>query len=215
MSFYLIDYENLKKINGFDTLTKDDTVIFFYSQTANTLTFDMHIELGKCLAEKEYFFVENGGKNALDFQLSTCVGIIIAKHPEEKIFIISKDKGFENVLSFAKKLGFETLKLASNICENTEKNETVQKSNCENTEENETVQKSACENAEKESVASVLMKKSKELNLSEQTSKKVEEIVNNFKTKQAINNNLMKLLRDSDKVGRITKQIKPFLKNKK
>ena len=55
MSFYLIDYENLKKINGFDTLTKDDTVIFFYSQTANTLTFDMHIELGKCLAEKEYF----------------------------------------------------------------------------------------------------------------------------------------------------------------
>ena len=201
MSFYLIDYENLKKINGFDTLTKDDTVIFFYSQTANTLTFDMHIELGKCLAEKEYFFVENGGKNALDFQLSTCVGIIIAKHPEEKIFIISKDKGFENVLSFAKKLGFETLKLASNICENTEKNETVQKS--------------ACENAEKESVASVLMKKSKELNLSEQTSKKVEEIVNNFKTKQAINNNLMKLLRDSDKVGRITKQIKPFLKNKK
>ena len=201
MSFYLIDYENLKKINGFDTLTKDDTVIFFYSQTANTLTFDMHIELGKCLAEKEYFFVENGGKNALDFQLSTYVGIIIAKHPEEKIFIISKDKGFENVLSFAKKLGFETLKLASNICENTEKNETVQKSNCEN--------------AEKESVASVLMKKSKELNLSEQTSKKVEEIVNNFKTKQAINNNLMKLLRDSDKVGRITKQIKPFLKNKK
>ena len=201
MSFYLIDYENLKKINGFDTLTKDDTVIFFYSQTANTLTFDMHIELGKCLAEKEYFFVENGGKNALDFQLSTCVGIIIAKHPEEKIFIMSKDKGFENVLSFAKKLGFETLKLASNICENTEKNETVQKS--------------ACENAEKESVASVLMKKSKELNLSEQTSKKVEEIVNNFKTKQAINNNLMKLLRDSDKVGRITKQIKPFLKNKK
>ena len=104
-------------------------------------------------------------------------------------------------MSFAKKLGFETLKLASNICENTEKNETVQKS--------------ACENAEKESVASVLMKKSKELNLSEQTSKKVEEIVNNFKTKQAINNNLMKLLRDSDKVGRITKQIKPFLKNKK
>ena len=201
MSFYLIDYENLKKINGFDTLTKDDTVIFFYSQTANTLTFDMHIELGKCLAEKEYFFVENGGKNALDFQLSTCVGIIIAKHPEEKIFIISKDKGFENVLSFAKKLGFETLKLASNICENAEKNETVQKS--------------ACENTEKESVASVLMKKSKELNLSEQTSKKVEEIVNNFKTKQAINNNLMKLLRDSDKVGRITKQIKPFLKNKK
>ena len=201
MSFYLIDYENLKKINGFDTLTKDDTVIFFYSQTANTLTFDMHIELGKCLAEKEYFFVENGGKNALDFQLSTCVGIIIAKHPEEKIFIISKDKGFENVLSFAKKLGFETLKLASNICENAEKNETVQKS--------------AFENAEKESVASVLMKKSKELNLSEQTSKKVEEIVNNFKTKQAINNNLMKLLRDSDKVGRITKQIKPFLKNKK
>ena len=43
----------------------------------------------------------------------------------------------------------------------------------------------------------------------------IEKIVNGFKTKQAINNNLMKLLRDSDKVGKITKVIKPYLNKKK
>ena len=40
-------------------------------------------------------------------------------------------------------------------------------------------------------------------------------IVNQYKTKQAINSNLQKYFKDNEKVGAIYKILKPFLKNKK
>ena len=96
MAFYLIDYENIKKISGCNTLSEQDTIVFFYSQNANSLSFDLHIELSQTLAKKEYFSIRCGGKNALDFQLSSYVGYLMAKFPDENIFIVSQDKGFEH-----------------------------------------------------------------------------------------------------------------------
>ena len=42
MAYYLIDFENLKNINGCDTLLENDTIVFFYSKNANTLSFELH-----------------------------------------------------------------------------------------------------------------------------------------------------------------------------
>ena len=66
-----------------------------------------------------------------------------------------------------------------------------------------------------ETLQEVLHKNSAALKLSKDQCRQIEDIVNGFKTKQAINNNLMKLFRDSDRVGKITKVIKPFLNKKK
>lgn len=208
MAFYLIDFENTKNISSLADLTEQDTIIFFYSQNANSLSFDLHVELNKSLAKKEYFMVECGGKNALDFQLSSYVGHLISKYPDEKINIISNDKGFSYLLAFWQKQGFMNLELRKNIFENPIDIEAA-------IEADGTVPPKSSNQFHVETLQEVLKKNSESLRLSKNQVEEIGKIVNSFKTKQAINNNLMKLFRDSDKVGKITKLIKPFLNKKK
>ena len=149
-----------------------------------------------------------GGKNALDFQMSSYVGFLISKYPNEKINIVSNDKGFENLLSFWREQGFDNLELRKNIGLNlTDASpETVDNENIHTQKSTKTLANTLQE---------VLTVNSSALGLSKDQRTQIEKIVNSFKTKQAINNNLMKLFRDSDKVGKITKVIKPFLIKKK
>lgn len=208
MAFYLIDFENIKNITQVADLSEQDTIVFFYSQNANALSFDLHIELDKTAAKKEYFMGQCGGKNALDFQLCSYVGYLIAKYPQDKIYIISKDKGFGHLVSFWKERGFEQLEIRENVGE--DEMDTVTSDSCKETPCHSTLAHHAVE-----TLAEVLKKNAKELKLKPEQCKEIERIVNSFKTKQAVNNNLMKLFRDSDKVGKITRIIKPFLSGKK
>jgi hypothetical protein len=211
MAYYLIDYENTKKLNGCNNLSEMDTIVFFYSQNANSLTFDLHIELGQIVAKKEYFLVNCGGKNALDFQMSSYVGFLLATYPNEKIFIISKDKGYLYLLSFWNERGFNQIELKENIF-----GEIIDDDEINTFEENEISNDAEAPKPKSQNQLSVLLKNNaSKLGLTKEHQSEIERIIKNYKTKQAINNNLMKLFRDSDKVGRITKIIKPFLKGKK
>lgn len=198
MAFYLIDYENTKKISGCGALSEQDTIVFFYSQNANSLSFDLHKELCQTPAKKEYFLIRCGGKNALDFQLSSYVGYLIAKFPDENIFIVSQDKGFEYLLTFWEN---QHLALVKNIGDEEEQRE-------------QPIADVSTHDAH-DSMLDILKKNAKALGLSADQCNEIVRIFNTYKTRQAINNNLMKLFRDSDKVGRINKLIKPFLKDKK
>ena len=107
MAHYLIDYENIHNIRGCKKLGENDTIVFFYSATANVISIDLHLELVKTQAKTEFLLVKkasanskNTTKNALDFQLSSYVGFLLAKFPKEKIYIVSKDKGYETVEKF-------------------------------------------------------------------------------------------------------------------
>ena len=207
MAYYLIDFENLKNINGCDTLLENDTIVFFYSKNANTLSFELHIELSECKANKEYIKAESGGKNALDFQLSTYVGYLIAKNPNEEIYIISKDAGFQNVLSFWKQKGKGVLKLRKNIVE----------ADCETIDSTEKSSENALKTTKqehKETIETVLKNNASKLGITQEQQKKIIEIFNGFKTKSAINNNMNKYFRDSEKVSAINKVLKPFFKDK-
>jgi hypothetical protein len=107
MATYMIDYENAKTggLNGISRLTAEDKVIIFYSENANRLTFDLHRRLMECPAQIEYREVLVGGHNALDFQLVTYLGYLIAKDPMGQYLIISYDRGFEYVVNFWRKDG--------------------------------------------------------------------------------------------------------------
>lgn len=107
MATYMIDYENVKTggLNGISRLTAEDKVIIFYSENANRLTFDLHRRLMECPAQIEYREVLVGGHNALDFQLVTYLGYLIAKDPMGQYLIISYDRGFEYVVNFWRKDG--------------------------------------------------------------------------------------------------------------
>lgn len=102
MKAYLIDFENVKSkgLSGIDLLGENDRVIIFYSENSDTISFDMHRKVMSSSAQIEYLKVRVGGKNALDFQLSTLLGYLVAKEMYSHIFIISNDKGFDKLHDF-------------------------------------------------------------------------------------------------------------------
>ena len=109
MACLLIDYENEsgKVLEGISLigLTRKDKIIIFYSQKAAKITMEFHKELEKINAKKEYEIVETDCLNALDFQLSSYLGLCIHENPNEDFYIISKDKGFECVCRFWRNKG--------------------------------------------------------------------------------------------------------------
>ncbi len=102
MKIYLVDFENVKSkgLEGIDKLSETDNVIIFFSENSDTLSFEMHQKVLSSKADIEYFKVCVGGKNALDFQLSTLLGFMVAKEIYTHIFVISNDKGFDFLHSF-------------------------------------------------------------------------------------------------------------------
>ena len=102
LATYLIDYENVNKdgLNGVSRLTEKDRVIIFYSARADRMTFGLHRRLNETKALVEYRRVDVGGHNALDFQLATWLGFLIAQDSDEEYCIVSNDKGFEFLAGF-------------------------------------------------------------------------------------------------------------------
>lgn len=102
--YYLIDYENVHQtgLNGIENLTENNIVVIFYTENAETLTFSLYEKLVQCKAEIQLCKVQCGGKNALDFQLSSYVDYIIGKNPSAEYYIVSNDRGYEYVRNFWK-----------------------------------------------------------------------------------------------------------------
>lgn len=193
MTTYLIDYENVKNLKGIKELSADDRVVIFYSDKANSLTFETHREILSSAAQIEYKFVTVGSQNALDFQLSSYLGYLINTDADtnRKYVIVSQDKGFKFVASFWE--SEKNLKIALN----TNLGGTQQISESENVEPvKQALRDSAVE-------------------LSEKDINKIADVTLQFKTKQGVNSGLMKYFKDGEKVSQVSKVIKPFIKNKK
>lgn len=101
-NFYLVDYENVHKagLSGIEELKTTDTVIIFYSANADSLSFELHHFLGEAKANIKYIKVDTDGKNALDFQLSSYIGYLIGRDEHCRCYIVSNDKGYNNVRDF-------------------------------------------------------------------------------------------------------------------
>lgn len=99
---YLIDFENVgsEGLNGVSSLTSDDRVILFYSTNSNRMTVRAHQAIVASPAKFDYFEVAVGGKNALDHQLGTYLGYMIATNASERYFIVSHDNGFKFLSTF-------------------------------------------------------------------------------------------------------------------
>ena len=111
MAYYLIDFENVKSrgMEGVELLTEEDTVCIFYSDNADSMTFDLHRKLNETKATIIYHKVAVGTKNALDFQLATYLGYLICEQQREGIhpnyFIVTKDNGFTSLMVYWKAQG--------------------------------------------------------------------------------------------------------------
>ena len=189
MGYYLVDYENVKKdgLNAINKLTEKDKVCIFYSQNAETMTFGLHRRLNESVAQITFQKVEVGTKNALDFQLVTFLGYIIAKNEEKNYYIVTKDNGFNSVCLYWANRNVNVTIVADVSGRNLKE------------EEDELINEVDKLLTDKEIV------------------NKVAEIILQYKTKQGINNALIKNFpsKDHKQASEIYKAIKPLLKDKK
>ena len=92
-----------------ELLAEEDTVCIFYSDNADSMTFDLHRKLNETKAQIIYHKVAVGTKNALDFQLATYLGYLICEQQREGIhpdyFIVTKDNGFTSLMVYWKAQG--------------------------------------------------------------------------------------------------------------
>jgi len=107
MAVYLVDFENVTSagLSGIQKLTKEDKVYIFYTVNASNMSFAAHMNLLSSAADVTYYNVASGGKNALDFQLSSFLGYLICQGKEKKFCIISNDRGYEYVKTFWERNG--------------------------------------------------------------------------------------------------------------
>lgn len=189
MSYYLVDYENVKKdgLNGINELSAEDTVCIFYSENADTITFDMHRKINESQADIVFQEVEVGTKNALDFQLATYLGYMIAKDKEQEYFLVTKDNGFNILCSYWSKQGV-TITMVMDLS-----GRNIKKEQAELAAEVEKLIEDA-------DIAATVTK-----------------CILQYKTKQGINNALMKQYpsKDNKQASEIYNAIKPLLVNKK
>ena len=106
MRNFLIDYENVNSFGlaGISRLDAEDRVVLFYSQSANTLNFEILDEIMQSPVRTEKVNLNQSGRNALDFQLVTYLGYLIAKQSADDFYIISRDMGYVATQQFCKKM---------------------------------------------------------------------------------------------------------------
>lgn len=94
MACYLVDYENVnqKGVNGVIhlKLTENDCIVIYYSNNANSLTFELHNELMRTNAKIEYRKITSESKNALDFILVCDLGRFITQNPDEHFILYQR-----------------------------------------------------------------------------------------------------------------------------
>ena len=102
MRVFLIDFENVHSegMHGVDHLSDTDEVVIFYSNNADSISFDILHKLMFCKSKLSYYRIKRGGKNALDFQLSCYLGYRIKQDPDAEFYIISKDNGYDFIMDF-------------------------------------------------------------------------------------------------------------------
>ena len=97
---FLVDGDNNigTGLQGADQLTADDSILIFYQKTG--------LSLGKikelCKGSKasiQYLESVKGGKNSIDFQIITELGVLVGRGEADYAYVISQDKGYEAAMS--------------------------------------------------------------------------------------------------------------------
>lgn len=112
MKLVLVDYENIQKI---DLSILDDTysAIIFVGARQNPPKASKHKATAHRFSRVDFHKIEGTGKNALDFHIAFQLGRTIETAPQTVCFVLSKDKGFDPLLSHLNKNGLKCRRIAS------------------------------------------------------------------------------------------------------
>lgn len=100
---FLIDGDNnvTTDLNGIEVLSKDDTVMIFHKKGLDLTKLKKRTEASAATIQ----FIESvkAGKNSLDFQIVSELGVLIGEKKVEQAYIISQDKGYEAAIKSLQK----------------------------------------------------------------------------------------------------------------
>ena len=92
---FLVDGDNNigTGLKGIDMLSEQDAVLVFYQKTGLALSKIQKLCAGT-KADVQYIESVRGGKNSIDFQIITELGVLVGKREAEYAYVISQDKGY-------------------------------------------------------------------------------------------------------------------------
>jgi hypothetical protein len=105
-TFLLVDFENVREI-PFIHVAPNWCVRIFIGRSQNTVPFALASEAQKLGTRLEWVKIEGDGRNNLDFHLAYYLGDLAARHPKAEYVILSKDKGFDPLLSHVTARGLQ------------------------------------------------------------------------------------------------------------
>lgn len=97
---FLVDGDNNigTGLQGVEYLTEEDSILIFYQKSG--LALSKIQELCKnSKANIQYLESVKGGKNSIDFQIITELGVLVGRGEADYAYVISQDKGYEAAMS--------------------------------------------------------------------------------------------------------------------
>lgn len=96
---FLVDGDNNigLGLQGIDLLTEEDTVLIFYGKGQPVA--NIQKLCGKTKANVQYLESVKGGRNSIDFQIITELGVLVGRGEADFAYVISQDKGYEAAIS--------------------------------------------------------------------------------------------------------------------
>lgn len=108
----LIDYENIHKVD-LSLLDESYRAIFFVGANQNPPKASRNKATAHRFSRVDFHKIEGSGKNALDFHIAFQLGRTIETDPQTECFVLSKDKGFDPLLSHLNKNGLKCIRVDS------------------------------------------------------------------------------------------------------
>ena len=92
---FLVDGDNniSTGLKGIEMLSDQDAVLIFYQKTGLALSKIQKLCAGT-RADVQYIESVRGGRNAIDFQIITELGVLVGRGEAEYAYVISQDKGY-------------------------------------------------------------------------------------------------------------------------
>ncbi len=112
-NYVLIDYENVQPANLALLAGDHFRVKIFVGASQTRLPVELAIAMQRLGDRAEYVRISGNGSNALDFHIAYYIGRIAEKEPKAFFHIISKDTGFDPLVTHLKSQGIFSNRSAS------------------------------------------------------------------------------------------------------
>ncbi len=113
INYVLIDFENVQPKNLELFLKHPFKIFVFVGANQTKVSFDLASSMQSMGHNAEYVKISGNGSNALDFHISFYIGELAAKTPSASFYVISKDKGFDPLISHLKLKGVKVQRLTN------------------------------------------------------------------------------------------------------